>query len=193
MRLILASGSPYRLELLRQAGYDFEAIPSGIDEPDLSAAPDIESALKSLAELKVRAVSHRGVQGVILAADTVGYVNGKVFGKPADRADALRMLQAISGTMHEVLTGWCLLRTADNSVHTEVERTRIVMRAWTETEFERYLDSHEWQGKCGAYGLQLPRDPFVTRIEGSVSNVIGVPLERLREIVKAWKSERVGG
>lgn len=186
MRLILASGSPYRLELLCRAGYDVTAIPAGIDEPPLSQFSDVDTGLQTLAEQKARAVGERGVAGLILAADTVGYVQGEVFGKPHDRDDALRMLRAISGTTHEVRTGWCLLRTSDGVLRTGVERTQITMRGWTAAEFEQYLDSGEWTGKCGAYGLQLPHDPFVTRIAGSTSNVIGVPLERLREVLNTF-------
>src|SRR6185295_5070489 len=93
------------------------------------------------------------------------------------------MLLAISGTTHEVLTGWCLLRTADRLFLSGVERTTIHMRPWTSAEIESYLDSGQWIGKSGAYGLQLPVDPFVVRIEGSRSSVIGVPLERLRAVI----------
>jgi len=188
MRLILASGSFYRLELLLDAGYEVIAIPAGIDEPPLSTFANLDTGLQSLAEQKARAVCDRGVTGVIFAADTVGYVHGEVFGKPRDRDDALRMLRAISGTTHEVRTGWCLLRTQDGFVRTGVETTRITMREWTSTEFEQYLAGGEWQGKCGAYGLQLPHDSFVTHIAGSVSNVIGVPLERLREVLAEIES-----
>ena len=183
MRLILASGSPYRLELLREAGYDVTVIPARIDEPPLSTFADLDRGLQSIAEQKARAVCDRGVTGLILAADTVGYAQGEVFGKPRDRNDALRMLRAISGTTHEVHTGWCLLRTRDDVMRTGVESTRITMRDWTPAEFEQYLSGGEWRGKCGAYGLQLPHDPFVTHLAGSVSNVIGVPLERLREVL----------
>src|SRR5262245_53426672 len=107
-RLILASRSPHRLGLLRDAGYDVEAVPSDIDEPDPRQFGDIEAALAHVARLKARAVARRGVSGLILAADTVGLVAGRVLGQPADRSDARRMLRAISGTTHEVLTGWCL-------------------------------------------------------------------------------------
>jgi len=197
MRLILASGSPFRLELLREAGYDVTAIPAGIDEPPLSSFADLDTGLQSLAEQKARAVCERGVTGLILAADTVGYAGGEVFGKPRDREDALRMLRAISGTTHEVRTGWCLVRTSDGVARSGVERTRITMRAWTPAEFDHYLAGGEWQGKCGAYGLQLPNDPLVTQINGSVSNVIGVPLERLREVLAEivegnWRSKVTG-
>jgi septum formation protein len=92
------------------------------------------------------------------------------------------MLQILSGSEHEVLTGWCLLRTSDGLIWSSVETTSITMRTWTDSEIQDYLDSGEWEGKCGAYGLQLPRDPFVTEMRGSPSNVIGIPLEALDRI-----------
>jgi septum formation protein len=132
-------------------------------------------------------VARGGAQGLILGADTVGLAGGRVFGKPGDRADARRMLEAISGTVHEVLTGWCLFRTRDQLQIAGVERTTVTMRSWTPDEFEAYLDSGEWIGKSGAYGLSLPHDPFVTRVAGSPSNVIGVPLERLARVIAEFK------
>jgi septum formation protein len=182
-RLILASQSPFRLELLKSAGYEVVAIPSDIDEPDPAMFADLQAGLMHIANVKARAVWMKGAGGLILAADTIGVVAGQVFGKPSDRADARRMLEAISGTVHQVLTGWCLWRSLDQWHVAGVEQTTITMRAWTNAEFEAYLDSGAWIGKSGAYGLQLPSDPFVTNIAGSASNVIGVPLERLAQVL----------
>ncbi len=181
-RLTLASQSKHRLELLRNAGYEVEAVPSDVVEPDLAGFADLDAGLVYIASLKARTAWRGGAQGLIFAADTIGLAGGQVVGKPADRADALRMLTAISGTTHEVLTGWCLFRTRDGVQLCGVERTTITMRPWKPEEFTVHLDSGEWIGKSGAYGLQLPHDPFVTRIDGSPSNVIGVPLERLAEV-----------
>ena len=93
------------------------------------------------------------------------------------------MLQAISGSVHQVLTGWYLLRTRDQFHVSGVETTTIAMRAWTADELEAYLDSGAWIGKSGAYGLQLPHDPFVTSMVGSASSVIGIPLEQLADAI----------
>jgi septum formation protein len=182
-RLILASQSPHRLELLRTAGYEVEAVPANINEPDLLNTGDLDAGLVHIAVLKALAVFRRGAAGLIFAADTVGVAEGSVLGKPADRAEAFRMLRAISGTVHEVRTGWCLLRSSDQLQISGVERTTITMRPWTADEFTAYLDSGQWMGKSGAYGLQLPQDPFVTQMTGSASNVVGVPLERLGQVL----------
>ncbi|MFN8855720.1 MAG: Maf family protein [Planctomycetaceae bacterium] len=185
-RLILASQSQWRRELLASAGYDVECVPAQLDEPHPLSLGDLETGLIHIAQLKARTVARRGARGLILAADTVGHVGGEIFGKPVDRADARRMLQAMSGVSHEVLTGWCLLRTADGVALTGCESTAIHMRPWTSTELEAYLNSGEWRDKCGAYGLQWPADPFVTELRGSASNVIGVPLERLAQVLQEF-------
>lgn len=181
--LILASGSPFRLSLLRQAGYSVAAVPSGVAEPELQSGPEIEPALRALAERKALAVCDQGHTGLILGADTVSLAGQTILGKPVDRRDARRMLAALSGSEHSVLTGWCLLRARDRLAVSGVERTRLWMRSWNDAEIEAYLDSGEWQGKCGGYGLELPHDPFVARIEGSAANVIGLPLERLAAVL----------
>ena len=191
IRLMLASRSAYRLQLLREAGYEVTAIASEIVEPNPELFPDPEGALLHLAELKARATLAKIPAGeldgrLIFAADTVGVAGKRMFGKPSDRHEARQMLMAISGTEHEVLTGWCLLRPRDQLIVGGVERTHITMREWTAAELEQYLDGSEWEGKCGAYGLQLPHDPFVTRMEGSAANVIGVPLERLAQVLKEF-------
>lgn len=181
--LTLASASPYRLQLLRAAGYEVDAVAAAIDESMLELDPDLEAGLVSLAQRKAFAVCRRGVEGLILAADTVGVVAGRVLGKPESRDEARQMLSGISGTRHDVLTGWCVLRSHDRLLLSGVERTGIVMRDWSDQELENYLESGEWQGKCGAYGLQPVNDPFVTAIEGSISNVIGLPMERLQSVL----------
>ncbi len=188
MRLILASQSKARRELLEQAGFNVDVIPSGIDEPDLTSFPDLEAALQYLALWKAHTVRDRGAVGTILACDTVSHVNGELLGKPTDRDDARRMLRLLSGSTHDVLTGWCLLRTRDGIGLVGVERTTITMRPWTDIEITSYLDSGEWEGRCGGYGLQLPRDPFVIDIQGSAANVIGVPLERVQQALAEFPS-----
>jgi len=185
-RLILASQSQWRRELLASAGYVVECVPAQLDEPHPLSLGDLETGLIHIAQLKARTVARRGARGLILAADTVGHVAGEIFGKPVDRTDARRMLQAMSGVAHEVLTGWCLLRTTDGVALTGCESTAIHMRPWTAAELEAYLDSGEWRDKCGAYGLQWPADPFVTELRGSASNVIGVPLERLAQVLQEF-------
>lgn len=187
-RIILASGSPFRQGLLEQAGYEVTAVASGVAEPDLTLFPDLGAGLIYLSQLKARAVQRQGHSGIILGADTVSLAANQILGKPEDRESARRMLQLLSGTTHQVLTGWCLLRTFDELTLSGVEQSSLTMRDWTAAEVQAYLDSGEWQGKCGAYGLQQPIDPFVTDLTGSPSNVIGLPLERLTEVWREFPS-----
>ncbi len=185
-QLILASGSPYRKQLLENAGYPVTAVVSGVVEPDLASFPDLGAGLIHLAQLKARAVQRLGHSGLILAADTISLAGCEILGKPSDIDDARRMLRHLSNSTHSVQTGFCLLRTSDGLIWSGIEQTSITMRAWSESEVEVYLNRGEWQGKCGAYGLQLPQDPFVTSLQGSASNVIGVPLERLAALFEEF-------
>lgn len=190
-QLILASGSVYRLQLLEEQGYAVQAVASGVAEPDLSGTADLGAGLIYLAHLKARAVAEKGHQGIILAADTLSHVNGQLLGKPESREAARRMLQLLSGNKHMVLTGWCFLRTSDGLSFSGVESTSIEMRRWSDQEVEAYLDSGEWEGKCGAYGLQWPNDPFVTALDGSPSNVIGLPLETLDRVWTEFMTDSI--
>lgn len=183
-KLILASNSPYRLELLQQAGIEAIPSPSHIPEPDLATFPDLAAGLIYLAQSKAHAVAPKHPHQVILAADSVSVVGNHLLGKPDNRADAERMLQSMSGIRHEVWTGWTLLAADRTFSITGVDRTTIHFREWTEKDLTAYLDSGEWQGKCGAYGLNWPDDPMVISLEGSVSNVIGLPLEQIQSALQ---------
>jgi septum formation protein len=178
-RLILASGSPARRELLAQAGYSFEVLPAAIAEPDGTGCTDIRAFVQQVAWSKAAAVAPRVADGVVLAADTVGWLDDKVIGKPADAGDARRILRSLSGREHELWTGVCLWRRPDGLQVAWQEVTRVVFAALTDTELERYLQTRQWEGCSGAYAIQGANDPYVRVVEGSTSNVIGLPMETL--------------
>jgi septum formation protein len=180
-RLILASGSLGRRELLAQAGYAFDVLPAGIDEPDGTGCTDIRAFVQQVAWMKAAAVAPRIDAGVVLTADTVGWLDGKVIGKPADAADARRILRALSGREHELWTGVCLWRRPDDLQVAWQEVTRVAFAGLTDAELERYLQTRQWEGCSGAYAIQGAEDPYVQVVEGSVSNVIGLPMETLRK------------
>jgi len=190
--LILASSSPRRQQLLAEAGYDFEAIVPDIPEPDSSFGklPPAQQA-ESLAYFKARVVADEHPGGLVLGADTIVAVANQVLGKPADRAEAERMLRALSGTRHQVITGMALLRP-DGRRLIASDLTHVTMRAITNGEIQQYLDSGEWQGKAGAYAIQETADRFVQAVEGSFTNVVGLPMEMLaqmlRQVAKAPKA-----
>lgn len=178
-RLILASGSQGRRWLLEQAGYTFTVQPSNIPEPTEARLGDCRHYVAELAWLKAEAVARQVSDGLVLAADTVGWLHGKVVGKPEDEADARRIIKSLAGTVHELWTGVCLwLRPGDWQL-TWQERSLVRMKLLTDEETESYLRTRKWEGCSGAYAIELPNDPYLTVEQGSVSNVIGLPMESL--------------
>jgi septum formation protein len=178
-RLILASGSPARRELLTKAGLAFDILPANIDEPEGTGYPDCRTLVQHVAWLKAAAVAPRVGEGVILAADTVGWLHGQAIGKPAGEADARRILRLLGGTEHELWTGVCLWQRPGDLQVAWQEVSRVVMKAMSDAELDTYLATRTWEGCSGAYAIQEGNDPYVRVIEGSVSNVIGLPMERL--------------
>ena len=191
-RLILASGSLGRRELLKLHGYDFEVRPSHIDEPTDARLGDCRHYVGELAWLKAAAVAPSVDAGVVVAADTVGWLAGKVIGKPEDEADARRILSALAGTVHELWTGVCLwVRPGDWQLCWQ-ERSLVRMKPLTPAEIDGYLRTRKWEGCSGAYAIELPNDPYLTVEEGSVSNVIGLPMESLEKALGWVAALRAG-
>ncbi len=182
--LILASSSPRRQSLLRQAGYPFEVIPPHDQaESGVRVGESIESAVRRLALDKAADVANRLSSGLVLAADTLVECDGELIGKPADRADARRILQQLTGKSHRVLTGICLWNAGTARHWQAVDETLLQMCELTVDDLEAYLDSGRWEGKAGAFGYQDGND-WVHIIRGSESNVVGLPLERLESLLQ---------
>jgi septum formation protein len=182
-RLILASGSLGRRELLKLHGYDFDILPSNIPEPTEARLGDCRHYVGELAWLKAAAVAPQVSDGVVVAADTVGWLDGKVIGKPDDEADARRIITSLSGTTHELWTGVCLWVRPGDWQFCWQERSLVRMKALSEAEIDAYLKTRKWEGCSGAYAIQVPDDPYLTVTEGSVSNVIGLPMESLAKVL----------
>lgn len=182
-RLILASGSPARRELLTRAGYTFEVLPAAIDEPTGAGYVDPRTYVQQVAWLKAAAVTPRVAEGVVLAADTVGWIDGQVIGKPADAADARRILHQLSGTTHELWTGVVLWRRPDDIQLAWQEVSHVAVKPLSEAEIDTYLKTRTWQGCSGAYAIQEGDDPYVRVVRGSTSNVIGLPMETLSRVL----------
>jgi len=190
-RLILASASPRRAELLREHGYDFTVIASPLAEPvefPDNVSPVERAQLSSL--FKAKSVAGLVGEGWVLAADTIAALGSRVFGKPADRDDARMILKFLSGTMHHVITGVTLLDASSGVRLIRHDSTDVIMRRLTKSEIEDYLDSGAWEGKAGAYGIQDKGDAFVERIEGSFTNVVGLPMELIARMLDefAWNA-----
>ena len=187
-RLTLASGSQGRRYLLERAGYTFEIKPSNVPEPTEAVGGNIRDYVMHVAWTKATAVGPTVPDGVVLAADSVGWIDGHVIGKPEDAADARRILQTLSGRVHELWTGVCLWRAADGWQLQWQEVSRVRMTELSDAEIDAYLKTRKWEGCSGAYAIQEEGDPYLTVVEGSVSNVIGLPMESL-ERAFAWLSK----
>ncbi|MBM3996386.1 MAG: septum formation protein Maf [Planctomycetes bacterium] len=178
-RLILASSSPDRRAMLERAGLSVEVIPSHIDEPTGQGFSDPRHYVMTVSWLKASAVVPQVTDGLVLAADTVGWLDGQVIGKPADVADARRILTALSGREHELWTGVVLWRRPDNVQIVWQECTRLFFRELSGQQLNDYLATDTWVGRSGAYAIQEMNDPYLRIIEGSLTNVIGLPMESL--------------
>ncbi|MDO5090611.1 MAG: nucleoside triphosphate pyrophosphatase [Cardiobacteriaceae bacterium] len=185
--LVLASASPRRAELLAQLGVPFAVFPADIDEsPQWNEAA--EALASRLALEKAQAVA-ADVEGVILAADTVVLCGGEVFGKPEDEADALRMLRALSGSTHEVITAVALLH--QGRVWSEAVTTTVVFDEVPEPWLAAYVASEEPFGKAGAYAIQGRGSCWVKEIRGDFYNVVGLPLNALWRGLRALGMEEL--
>jgi septum formation protein len=182
-RIVLGSASPRRAELLRAAGIEFDVVRTDVDESvHLGEAPD--AYVRRVAEAKARVVSARERERLILAADTTVVIDEMMLGKPVDDNDAKRMLHLLSGRTHQVLTAVAVSRPGMAKPHVEVERTEVEFAPLTEFEIEWYVATGEPRDKAGAYAIQGYASRFVTRIDGSYSNVVGLPIALVYEMLK---------
>jgi septum formation protein len=181
MRLILASASPRRAELLRAAGFDFDVMPVEVDE-QFEPGERPEDAVTRLAVEKARLVAAHHPEAVVLGADTTVVIDRQALAKPADPPDAARMLRLLSGRTHEVLTGICLCHAGRTLIH--VEPSRVRMARLTEEEIGWYISTGEPMDKAGGYAVQGLASRFIEGIEGSYSNVVGLPMNSVYGLMK---------
>jgi septum formation protein len=182
--LVLASASPRRRELLTRLVPEFRVAASGADET-LPEGRTPEFAARAIAERKARAVA-AATDDPVLAADTlVVAASGEILGKPADAEDARRMLAVLSGTTHRVVTGVCLAARRGTFVAAASDTTHVTMRPLAPSEIAGYVASGESFDKAGAYAIQETGDRFVTSVDGSWTNVVGLPLETVERMLGA--------
>jgi septum formation protein len=192
-RLLLASASPRRKEILQNLGFEFEILPSDVDESEVPWSNPVES-VKLLAEIKGVGAQMSRPRKTIIAADTIVLFNGQVMGKPLDSEDAKRMLETLSGETHEVVTGIALLAPPNHRL-IEVESTKVVFRPLSSNEITSYIETGEVYDKAGAYAIQGFAAPFIERIEGCYFNVVGLPVARLFGMFRRLEAvlEEAGG
>ena len=185
-KIILASSSPRRQKILRQVGIPFEILPSGITE-DIGAEMSPYEAVRTLSEEKAMyAVDKVNGPALILAADTIVDLNGKIMGKPADEADAFGILKKLQGRKHSVYTGVCIIKkTADELImRSIIDNAAVFMRPMTDEEIHAYIKTGEPMDKAGAYAIQERGSIFVERIEGDFYTVEGLPIVRVYQELK---------
>jgi septum formation protein len=192
-RLILASASPRRHQLLTEAGVSFQVVESGIAEDVIAGENAADYALR-VASDKAIAVSARMPDDLVLAADTVVECGGKILGKPADQAEARAMLQTLSGRTHRVITAFALARSG-RILESDSVASRVTFRKLSAPEIEAYVASGEPLDKAGAYGIQDKGGEFIAAVEGSRDNVMGLPTREVlamleRHGVRSHRAER---
>jgi septum formation protein len=177
--LILASSSPRRKQLLEEAGYAFEVVPPHDSaECGVCSRETPPELVARLAWQKAKDVAERTARGLVIGCDTVAECRGHILGKPKNREHAREMLTLLRGRDHHVYSGLCLWPRPGETPHVKVETTRLVMDAVSDSQLEQYLDTLLWEGKAGAFGYQDGLD-WVHVVEGSESNVVGLPMELL--------------
>jgi septum formation protein len=190
MKIVLASGSPRRMDLLNMLNVEFVKDPSGIPEDiDLNDSP--ESIVMSLAFQKAMDVSSRYEDGeLVIGADTIVY-NDQVYGKPLDRDDAYNMLKSLSGKEHSVYTGIAVVKAGSNEKVVDYVRTKVVFKDLSDETIYSYIDTQEAYGKAGAYAIQGFGSILVEEIQGDYFNIVGLPISRLSDILKNYFGFRI--
>jgi septum formation protein len=185
--LILASASPRRAELLRLMGLEFKTVPSDAGEIHEDELTAVEAAQIN-AYRKARAVAKKHPDALVLAADTLVYLDSTLFGKPPTLEGAYEMLEQLQGRTHSVVTAFCLLHLRERRYKVCAETTAVTFRPLDAVKIRRYLTQVNPLDKAGAYAIQEQGDLIIERIEGSYSNVVGLPMERLNSELSAWQT-----
>ena len=181
---ILASKSPRRRELLKKAGFLFEIVPPAVDEESFDSSrmtPD--EYAKLLALEKAKSVAKDFPEKIVVGADTIVDCEGKIIGKAADAAEAEKIIRLLFSRPHKVITGLAIVCLKDNLEIVESDTTIVYPKQMSEKQITEHIRSGVWQDKAGAYAIQETGDEFVARLEGSLSNVVGLPMELLARIL----------
>ena len=182
--IILASASPRRKQLLSEAGYAFTVVQPDVDESAFSTVGITASAYaQRLALAKAKNVAERYPDCLVIGADTVVDSQGEVIGKPADAEDAERITRKLFSTPHKVITGLAILRLCDNTELVRSASTTVYPKPLTAEQIAQHIKGGSWRDKAGAYAIQETGDEFVERIEGSLTNVMGLPMELLESLL----------
>ena len=188
---ILASVSPRRKELLEKAGYNFEVKPSDVDESQYSSkGKNPQHYGLELAFAKAISVAIQHPERLVLGADTIVDLDGEIIGKAKDADDAERITRALFAGPHKVITALALVRIENKIKMAETDTTVVYPKVLSDQQIAAHIKSENWKGKAGAYGIQDSSDEFVAKIEGSYTNVMGMPMELLEKMFEQLKNNR---
>jgi septum formation protein len=190
-KILLASRSPRRREIMGQMGLTFESVvPHVPDEDSFLDVNDIERSIQRLACAKAESVAIHHPGALVLGADTIVYCERTILGKPRDEAHARSMLELIKGKPHAVYSGIALVCEDDHFSRSAVEKTIVVIRGFDDREMTEYIDSRAYEDKAGAYAIQGSAMVFVSRIEGCFYNVVGLPIDKTISLFQAYLSRK---
>ncbi|MHC4309870.1 MAG: Maf family protein [Planctomycetota bacterium] len=183
--IILASRSPRRKQLLAEAGYEFTTVWPDIDESAfVDEAKNPCECAERLALAKAKAVAERNPQCLVLGADTVADFEGEIIGKPADAKEAEEITRMLFSGPHEVITAVAIVQESRGTEIVESDSTTVYPKKLTESQIAEHIKGGSWRGKAGAYAIQEGGDEFVERIEGSLTNVMGLPMELVQRLLE---------
>jgi septum formation protein len=182
---ILASASPRRKQLLTEAGYKFTIVRPDIDESAFSTK-DVEPCeyAERLALAKAKNIAEKNPDCIVIAADTIAYIEGEIIGKPADHTEAEQITKKLFSKPHKVITGIAIVRLRDGIEINQSDTTTVYPKKLTAEQIAEHIKSGTWRDKAGAYAIQENGDEFIERIEGSLTNVMGLPMELLERLLK---------
>ena len=185
--IILASSSPRRKQLLAEAGYKFTIVLPDIDESafDTEGISPCEFA-ERLALAKAKAVAEKYPECLVLGADTVSDFEGEIIGKAADSKEAEEITRRLFSRPHKVITAVAIVRISDGTEIVESDITTVIPKKLTESQIAEHIKGGSWRGKAGAYAIQEGGDEFIERIEGSLTNVMGLPMELVQRLLKGF-------
>jgi len=184
MSLILASSSPWKLDVLRRLGLAVDGVPHRVDESTISFGADPEVAVRRLAEAKALSVSRgRDANDRVIGADQVMVLEGETFGKAVDAEAAKRLLGRMQGKRHRLLSGWALA-TADRIIASGVEEVRLRMRALTDEQLQRYVETDEWKGTAGCYRFEGVGRQLFEDVDGDYLAILGMPVRSLLPVLR---------
>lgn len=187
--LLLASSSPRRSELLKMSGYDFTVVPADVNEGYLRGTPPIQ-IVEVLAARKAEAVAKLYPKDIVLGADTIVVLKGRVLGKPKDEAEAKAMLKLLAGNVHQVYTGYCIIN--NQKYLRGHESTSVEFYPLSESEIDAYVSEGESLDKAGAYAIQGRGALFIKRIDGDYYNVMGLPIGKINRILAGMQTSGEG-